>query len=264
MTAATRGYAFDNDSDQAQAHHAALADLLDPITRNRITGLLDLTGARCLEVAAGRGSIAGWLAGRVGETGSVLATDLKPQRIPPHPRLRVREHDITMGHPIGHDHDLIHARLLLNHLTQRRHVLHRLAVLLAPGGVVLTEDFWPVPAPDFVVCAGSRRDEDLLRDYHRAHQLVLTQHGNDRTWSRNAPAAYLAEGLTDVHATVHGGTWRGGEPGCRLLVAGLGQLRGELAAAGAQDLDRVAELLADPGVLLHGHLLYSTAGRRPA
>jgi hypothetical protein len=49
------------------------------------------------------------------------------------------------------------------------------------------------------------------------------------------------------------------------LIAGIGQLREPLLAAGlnATDLDHVRALLADPSGVLHGHLLYSTSGRRP-
>ncbi len=265
MTAAgTRVYAFDNDSAFAESHHAALAALLDPATQDRIDNLLNLPGANCLEVAAGAGSIAGWLADRVGPGGRVLATDTKPDLIRAHPRLTVRRHDITGGAP-GDGYDLVHARLLLNHLPRRRHVVHLLAKALRPGGVVLTEDFWPTPPGEFVACAMSVEDAMLIRRYQLAHLQVLADHGNDRTWSRRALIAFLEEGPVDVHTTVSGGTWRGGGPGCRLLIAGIGQLRTDLLAAGLApaDLDHVCALLRDPSVVLHGHLLYSTSGRRP-
>lgn len=263
-TATARGYAFDNGSSFAEAHHAALAALLDPVTQDRIGGLLNLAGTGCLEVAAGGGSIATWLAEQVGPGGLVVATDTEPDLIPPHPRLSVLRHDITSGTP-GEGYDLVHARLLLNHLPRRRNALHLMARALRPGGVLLTEDFWPTPPGDFVACAMSTDDAMLLRRYQLAHLQVLADHGNDRTWSRRALIAFLEEGLVDVDTTVTGGTWRGGGPGCRLLIAGIGQLREPLLAAGlhAADLDRLRALLADPSVVLHGHLLYSTSGRRP-
>jgi SAM-dependent methyltransferase len=259
-----RGYAFDNDSAYADDHHTALAELLDPATRYRIDGLLGLAGASCLEVAAGGGSIAAWLAERVGPTGRVLATDTKPNLIASHPRLSVLRHDITGGAP-GDGYDLVHARLLLNHLRRRRHVVHVLAGALRPGGVLLTEDFWPTPPGDFVACAMSADDAMLIRRYQLAHLQVLADHGNDRTWSRRALIAFLEEGLVDVQTTVSGGTWRGGGPGCRLLIAGIGQLRDQLVEAGLTlaELNHLRVLLSDPSIVLHGHLLYSTSGRRP-
>jgi protein-L-isoaspartate O-methyltransferase len=114
-----RRYPFDNDSPFANAHHEALAALLDPVTQWRIGELLNLPGASCLEVAAGSGSIAGWLAEQVGPSGRVLALHTKPDLIAAHPRIQVRQHDITTGAPAG-GYDLVHARLLLNHLPSRR------------------------------------------------------------------------------------------------------------------------------------------------
>jgi 2-polyprenyl-3-methyl-5-hydroxy-6-metoxy-1,4-benzoquinol methylase len=179
-TAPSRAYAFDNESTFADAQHAALAALLDPVTRDRIGDLLELPGANCLEVAAGGGSVAAWLAEQVGPSGRVLATDTKPDLIAPGPRLTVRRHDILTGAP-GRGYDLVHARLLLNHLPRRRQVVHLLADALRPGGVLLTEDFWPTPPGDFVACAMSAEDAMLLRRFQLAHLQVLADHGNDRT-----------------------------------------------------------------------------------
>jgi ubiquinone/menaquinone biosynthesis C-methylase UbiE len=47
-------------------------------------------GAKCLEVGPGGGSIARWLAARVGERGHVTALDLKPDHIPRGPTITVQ------------------------------------------------------------------------------------------------------------------------------------------------------------------------------
>jgi SAM-dependent methyltransferase len=261
-----RTYAYDNGSAEAIAHHESLASLLDPLTRWRITDLLDLAGAHCLEVGAGAGSMATWLADRVGPDGSVTATDTQPGLIPAHPRLTVLEHDITSPELPGGGYDLVHARLLLNHLPQRRQVLERLAAAVAPGGILLTEDFWPTSPHEIVAHAASEEDATLLRRFHLAHLRALSEHGNDRGWSRRALLAFLEEGLIDVQAVAYGSTWCGGSPGCQLLIAGTEQLREHLAEVGlnGDELDRAHDLLRDPGIVLHGHLLYSTSGQKPS
>ena len=263
--AAEQGYAYDNDSAQATAHHAALAELLDEHTRWRIEELIELPGKRCLEVAAGAGSIARWLAVRVGPDGHVLATDLKPQHISGGPGLTVRPHDITSGEPLG-AFDLVHARLLLNHLPQRDAALRHLVGALKPGGVLLTEDFWPTPGEEIVARAPDPATAALLAVYQRAHSAVLTAHGNDRSWARRAHAEFHAAGLVDVGVRVHGSSWPGGGPGCRLLLAGIGQLRDQYFDFGLseQDLAEVAAALLDPRLALNGYLVYQTSGRRPA
>jgi SAM-dependent methyltransferase len=260
----TRGYAFDNASAHAQAHHEAINTLLDPFTHWRIAGLIDLKGKRCLDVAAGAGSVATWLVDQAGPGGSVVATDLKPRDIPARENLSVVEHDITAGSPPGTDYDLTHVRLLLNHLPQRRHILYRLITTLKPGGALLAQDWLPVPPEEFVIAAPSDEQADLVARFQRTHLTVLAKHGNDRTWAQRAHLAMLEDGLVDVETVTYGSTWPGGGPGCKFVATGLAQLRPELIAAGmtSADLDHVRDVLGDEGLVLRGHVLYSTSGRR--
>ncbi|WP_432837709.1 class I SAM-dependent methyltransferase [Dactylosporangium sp. CA-092794] len=260
-------YAYSNASGHAGDHHTALAELLDGASGQRVGGLLDLAGKRCLEVGAGGGSFALWLAEQVGPTGTVLATDITPRPVAAHPRLTVIAHDVTTDAiPEAGSWDVIHARLLLNHLPERRKVLAVLAAALAPGGYLVTEDFWSEPPASWVAFAPDRADRALLRDYHTAVLKVLDAHGNSRAWAAEAYTAMREEGLVSVETTVAARSWPGGGPGARLLAATLNQTRGDLIDIGGLDpaqLDRVQELLGDPDVVLHGHRMYTTSGRKP-
>src|SRR4029077_5618734 len=71
-----------------------LERIFDPLSRRRRE--MVRPGWRCLEVGAGRGSMAVWLAAQVGESGKVVATDidvtyLKRLHLP---NLEVRQHNI--------------------------------------------------------------------------------------------------------------------------------------------------------------------------
>jgi SAM-dependent methyltransferase len=259
-------YPFNNDSRHSPDHHRALSVLLDPGSSARTRALLNLTSKNCWEVGAGGGAFARWLATQVGDGGLVVATDVKPEHIQPHPRLQILAHDITTDPvPGGRKKDFVHARLLLNHLSSRREVLGTLVSALAPDGVLLTEDFYSHPPNEWVAYCPDPDDAALLRDFHAAYLAVLDAHGNSRAWSTQAHAAMLDEGLIDVETIVSSRSWRGGQPGgCELLTAGLAQLRDELVAQGVKpaELDRVQALFADPRVEFHGHHLYSTSGRR--
>jgi hypothetical protein len=79
---------------------------------------LDATGLgpdwRCLEVAAGAGSIARWLGERVGPSGTVSAVDINTRFLTDLPaNVTVVEHDITTGPPEPAAFDLVHSRSLL-------------------------------------------------------------------------------------------------------------------------------------------------------
>jgi 2-polyprenyl-3-methyl-5-hydroxy-6-metoxy-1,4-benzoquinol methylase len=254
------GYAFSNASDQSASHHDALAELLDAQTHETIMDLVDLPASRCLEVAAGAGSVAMWLAGR---SSDVVATDIAPQHIPVLPHLTVRRHDIVTDDPPG-AFDLVHARLLLGHLPQRTTALRQLVRALAPGGVLVTGDLTLAPGA-FVMSAPDDETADVLSRYVTAHVRALTAHGYDNDWAHRAPAAFEAAGLTDVQFRSSGQSWRGGGAGCRLLLAGLPQLRTSLLAHGFtdDDLTATAAALTDPRVLLNGFLFAQTTGRLP-
>jgi ubiquinone/menaquinone biosynthesis C-methylase UbiE len=260
-----RQYALDNDHPQAAQHHALLAALFDGVSGERARSLLDLRGKRCLEVGAGGGGFAGWLAGQVGQAGQVLATDIKPQAITArHPRLTVLEHDLTTDPIPGSGWDLIHARLVLAHLPEREQILARLVSALASGGVLLVEDF--DIRPDMVLHAPDQEAAEQYADFQRTLSLnVFAAAGTDRTWARRAHRAFLDAGLVQVQTTARWESWTGGGPGAWFIAGMIDQVSDRLLAAGLTDthLDRVRALLADPRLVLAGHTLVATSGRKP-
>ena len=85
---------LDNASTHGTNHLGGLAGMFDHFTQARITESVSLAGARCLELGAGNGSIAVWLADQVGPDGEVIATDIDTRHIPEHDRLTILRHDL--------------------------------------------------------------------------------------------------------------------------------------------------------------------------
>ncbi len=269
------GYVLDNDHPAATMHHAALAQMFDRESNWLLDDLIDEVAfaglahgneghdphPHALEVGAGGGSIAVNLAEVQGLT--VVATDAKPHLIPKHERLTVLRHDIATEPVPDGPWWLIHARLVLSHLRNRREILHRLVDALAPGGGIMVEDW--TPRLDVVLDAPSSKAERAYTRFQEALTRVFAPSGTDRGWGRQAHAALLAEGLVDVRTKVHAQAWPGGSAGCRLVQAVMAQVRPELVGAGCTDaeLDGIWELLDDPRLVLLGHPMYSTCGHRP-
>jgi SAM-dependent methyltransferase len=256
-------YAFDNDDPEAVDRHRHLATILDGPTTTRIADALgEVPGRRCLELGAGGGSVAKWLAERGAR---VLATDLNVRHLPAGAGYEVLRHDlVTEPLPAG-EWDLIHARLLLMHLPRRHEILPRLAAALAPGGVLLLEDF----ATTFrhgVLAAPTPADAAAYDEHYAALvERVLPECGTDPTWALQAHAAMLAAGLASVDTQVYARSWPGGTAGALLITANIAQQRERFRRAGVSDetLERVVSLMSDPRMVVRGHLIYSTAGRRP-
>jgi SAM-dependent methyltransferase len=265
MEAAVKPYPLDNNHPKSADHHASLTSLFDPYSQQRASELVKLRGASCLEVGYGGGGFALWLAGEVGPDGSVLATDLAPREIPEHPRLTVLQHDI-INEPVPGTFDLIHARLVLGHLPQQRQILTRLAEALKPGGVLFIEDWWTATPGDLVVHAPDEESAELYNQYSMVARQVFGASGTDRNWARRMHGAMMDDGLVDVHTDIHAEAWAGGSAGSNLLQATMPQLREKLRAAGLTDdvLERVRALLDDPRLVLTGHLMCSTSGRKPS
>ncbi|MPZ27790.1 MAG: methyltransferase domain-containing protein [Micromonosporaceae bacterium] len=268
----TSQYAFrDRPSDAgagigAGRHRELLEQLttqLDPFTRRRLDRAGARTATRCLEVGAGAGTIAHWLASLVGPNGRVVATDLDPSHIPPHPRITSLTHDITRDSLPG-QFDLIHARLVLAHLPTRHQVLDRLVQALTPGGALVVEEFdasW-----DRCVLDSPDPDADrLFTAYHHALLAVLVAAGADPGWGRNTHRALRQAGLTQVEAEFWSCTWHGGQAGCLLPRTAAGQLAEQLTSAGmpVEDLNRFRNLLLDPRLVIHGNTAVSTIGHLP-
>ncbi|GAA4263177.1 class I SAM-dependent methyltransferase [Dactylosporangium darangshiense] len=265
--AAGLDYAFSNDDPEAVDRHQFLAAMLDPATRERLAGLGPLAGRRCLELGAGGGSVAAWLAAEAGPAGRVLATDINLRHLPDGAAYETLRHDLRSEPVPPGPWDLIHARLVLLHIPDREDILRRLAAALAPGGALVLEE-WSTTTlnPGLVLSAPSVRARELVEEYHRTLITdVLPARGNDPSWAPRLHRAMEDAGLTGVTTRISADSWPGGSPGARLIHANVAQLRDDFLAAGftPERLDELRDVVHDPRLVLRSHLLYSTAGRRP-
>lgn len=258
-------YSFDNDDPESVGRHSHLSAMLDDFTFSRLGSVGPLARKRCLEVGAGGGSVARWLAGRVGPAGRVLATDLNVRLIPAGVGYSVLQHDLVAEPVPEGPWDLIHARLVLLHIPQRAEILRRLAAALAPGGALVVEE-WATEFGNLCLSAPDRETAELIEHYRDVLVKVLPARGNDPTWAARVHGTMVAQGLVDVDTAVHARSWPGGTPGALLIAVNVAQLRDEFIAAGftADRIERLYDAVQDPRLVVRGHFTYSTIGRRPA
>src|SRR4051794_10473389 len=177
----------------------ALEALLDDGTIGHLAARGPQPGWRCLEVGAGGGSIANWMARTVAPGGRVLATDLDVTvlREQVADGVEVAAHDITTDPLPDGSFDLIHARLLLAWLPDPRAVIARLVAALAPGGWLVCEEM------DFGSIAADPRmdaiDSVAFARVIAAHNAVLADgHRFDPAYGRSLAADLASSGLADV------------------------------------------------------------------
>lgn len=263
----TQEYVLGAAADLGREQLDHLVTLLDPHTQRFLNGVGVTPGARCLDVGAGRGSIAGWLAARVGPAGSVVAVDVNTDHLVAEPGVTVLRHDINDGVP-GGPFDLIHARLVLMHLARRREILGELAENLAPGGwLVIGESTEYANRPQDVVTAPRPGDAALFNRVADATlNTVGRRAGMDYEWVYEVDGCLAEAGLVDIHGGGHRELTSGGETGALLTANYIRQLESSLLDVGITEaeLTRFEELAADPGFRSWGMPLLYAAGRKPA
>jgi SAM-dependent methyltransferase len=258
-------YVLDNASEHAALRFASLEACYDPVTTRQLEEIGVSVGWSCLEVGGGSGSIALWLAERVGAGGRVVVTDIDARWLDvEHRNIELREHDIATDELEWGAFDLVHERLVLIHLRERERALRRMIDALNPGGWVLIEDFdctWTAVQPD-----GEPADATLFTKVLNAFYAVLLQAGVDLAYGRRFHSLLSEQGLVDVHVEAHIHVANGGSPGLALYRANIEQLRDRLTGERLVDdleIDRFCELLEDPQFSCHHPPMVSGRGRRP-
>jgi ubiquinone/menaquinone biosynthesis C-methylase UbiE len=263
-------YVFDNAAAQATQRFASLETVYDSRTIRFLVATGITSGWNCLEVGAGGGSIAAWMADQVGEHGQVLVTDINPNHLNAlaasgRSNVEIRLHDVGVD-PLPKDaFDLIHARLVLVHVPQRAEAVSHLVDALKPGGWIVIEDFIQefidrgFPAPSLKRFAG-------FSTMLSAMEQVMRLHGLDPKWGIGLYRRLTDLGLVEVGQEGHFAVCPGGSPGARLFQANFEQVRDEALDRGlvtdAEFEQAVAELNASD-FAFSSPVMMTAWGRKP-
>jgi SAM-dependent methyltransferase len=267
-------YLLDQDhrEDGSEASRLRVQEsALDPVTFGHLEALGVAPGWHCLEAGAGGGSVAVWLARRVGPTGRVVAADretalLEQAELPRvFPHLEVRRVDLAEAEPEPAAYDLVHARDLLIHLPTREAVLARLAAAVKPGGWILVEE------PDLVTEGPDpTAPEPLRRRYGKVLAAIhgfLAAQGLDLCFGARLFGLLRSLGFEEVHAEGRVRSYAGGGAETSPHMLAFAQLRGPVTAGGAvtaEEYDAFLALADDPAFAWREGLTVSARGRRPA
>ena len=227
-----------------------LERIFDPLSRRRRE--MVRPGWRVLEVGAGRGSMAVWLAEQVGENGLVVATDIDVtylQRL--HlPNLVVREHNI-LADPLDAlgpgSFDMVSSRLLLFWLAgEQEAAIRRMMECLRPGGWLVDED------GDWGTVTPVDQSHPFCARYQGAYRNGewWAARGYDPIFGRKLPLLFERCGLQNICHEATAEVVRGGNSWARWWQQTLEAIRGwELADHGlmeAREFGRVAPIWKGP------------------
>ncbi len=258
-------YLFEHSWDQERRRLDLLQQVFDPGTEEHLGRIPLPPGAQCLEVGAGAGSIAQWLCDRVGPDGRVVATDLDTGFLEQltEKNLEVRRHDIVADELEEDTFDLVHSRLLLDHIPARQQVVKRTAAALRPGGWLVHETFdWSSLLTAPTCTAGAVFDR-----MHEGMKIVFARAGAHSDSGRHLPAEFAAAGLVDVGAEGRVHVALPGTPAGAWWQISLAALREPLLETGlmsAAEFDGALPACEDEGYCSFYPTIVTVWGRRPA
>lgn len=230
-------------SAPSREHFDTLAALYDDATLHLVERLGIRPGWHCWEVGAGGRTVPRRLAEHVGPTGRVLATDINPAHLETgeEPAFEVLRHDLTSDPPPPGEFDLVHARLVLDHVRDRAAALATMIGALRPGGWLLAEVGDNTLQPQ--ACPDETGPAQVLANKVRAAIWSLNAPRGRTPFGRTLPRALREAGLVDVRAEVRFPL--GGPDAARLQRLLVEWARDKVVAAGLITEEEADRHLAD-------------------
>jgi len=238
---------------------ATLEQLFDPLSRKRRSFVQP--GWRCLEVGAGRGSIAAWLAEQVGPTGEVVATDLDTRYLEQLDlaNLRVVRHDI-LDDPIEDlgEFDLVSSRLMLFWLAGLAPAaVARMAALVRPGGWLVDED------GDWGLVVPVDPAHPLTAAHTAAWDNWWTNLGYDPCVGRTLTGMFEAAGLVDVRSEATASVLPGASDWAQWWAESIEVIGEQSPGMDPAVVTAICAPFRDPSARVMSVLLHCCRGRRP-
>ena len=237
-----------------------MSKLLDPLHRSLLENLGLRPGWRCLEVGCGNGSISQWMAGKVGPTGHVIATDLDLQYVKHlrQPNLEVRHLDILKEEPEPGEYDLVTARAILHHIASPKTAIAHMTQALKRGGVLLCIE------PDFLPATAATPES--LRDFWEAWLQWSQSVGINYFIGRTMPGLLAAAGLDCVEAEGTTALYAGKSFWAKYWLETIKELRPQLLESGHMTrpmVTRFNRLYADPRLWTSAITFVASWGKKP-
>ncbi|MGL4617970.1 MAG: class I SAM-dependent methyltransferase [Chroococcidiopsis sp.] len=237
----------------------AIERVFDPASRRRIQVTGIAANWRCLEVGAGAGSIARWMAEIVGDDGKVVAVDLNTRFIAKSnpANIEVIESDIRHLALESQSFDLIHTRYVLIHVPEFQVALAKMLDLLKPGGWIAIEE------PDFSAARAIAGNEAACQSMNRVNEAIaqmFASRGMDYAFGIRLPAIFQQMNLQDLSVENDTPLAPGGSGIATVMKMSAERLADKYIAtnkATREDIERYCQIAEDPQSWA---IYYSTIG----
>jgi SAM-dependent methyltransferase len=167
-------------------------------------------------------------------------------------RVDIREDELPQA-----EFDLVHSRLVLEHLADRRPILDRLVATLRPGGWIVIEDYdWS--------CFGFEGENPGFSDVAEVMFDFMAKAGFERDYGRRVVADMESAGLTELRGEGRARLIDSSSPGFDFFRLTFESLRGVIMDAGllsAEEADAASARFGE-NVRLLTPMMMAGIGRR--
>src|SRR3954451_3349963 len=256
-----RPYILDDAATSEYQRLDLMSKILDPWTRGYLRALGVGSGWQCLELGSGNGSIAEWLCGKVGPSGSVTAVDVDTVLLDlvPAQTLTVQQMDVRASPLPANTFDLVTCRALLHQISEHAPaVVEQMGAAVKPGGWLLIQE------PDFHL-APTTEPEVWARTWKG---LIEWGQANGVDWliGRRLPSMVAELGLGHPQAKTDVQNIRGRDRGALYFQLFFNEVRDRVIAAGHVDtatIDAASALLDDPSYWTQCWMMTAVWLRKP-
>jgi SAM-dependent methyltransferase len=250
------------EADLEAARLGLLEEIADPGTIRRLSQLVVKPGLRCLEVGAGRGTIARWLSARVGVDGHVVAADIDCRFLTNLPdNVEVRKIDIRTDSFEPEAYDVVHCRTLLMHLPDPAAALRTMTAALRPGGVLLAEE-----GDGGLLAYNGHPDAEWATSLvHSAFAALASSKAMNAYFGRTLPGLFIEAGLRVTGGEVDNWVARFGDPAAAFQRSSAEDMSAAFVAAGVmteEERERARAVWCAPSTVVTTVGLVSVWGQR--
>ena len=242
-------YIFEGTPDAAELERLRMLEaVFDDKSQQWLRLAGPLLSRRCLEVGAGAGSIAAWLASETGANGEVVALDANTRFLRGLPQgVRVVEGALGVVALPPRAFDLVHARYVLIHNTNGEAMVDAMLQSLKPGGALIIEE------PDFSAASAFTGPSSLRHAFDKVTRAIaetFSARGMDHAFGAALPQLVVERAAKLVAMEYDCPVVDGGTPLAEMMRLSALSLRDKYVATGlatAADIDGYAEFAQTPG-----------------
>ncbi|WP_019217675.1 class I SAM-dependent methyltransferase [Legionella tunisiensis] len=182
-------------------------------------------GWKCLEIGAGAGGVAKWMAQKVTKKGAVVAVDINPIYLQNDDNITTIQADVCQDNTLpNEEYDCVFSRFVLEHLANSQVAINNMVKRVKNNGYILLETLdLSKFSPDPNSC--SQDEYVAVCNLFKAHEQLRVNRGDNLIIGRSLASSLQQYGLKIISVNVDYPLVNGGSPVANLMAKSFSQIQ---------------------------------------